>query len=321
MKWKDKLLSSGLPLELEVGQRIAEKNFFIDFDYSYMRLDEKDEKEFSVDISAGAFFPLSDKEKIKAELELITECKYRNPNISWLFIQDINPKNYELISTKGVLKKVDEFSNIHSRLKIDIGLILKTCQKGIEINKSTGEVHDRGIHHGINQLTYCLPTILMNHISKRISSSKKDYYPLFLCPILVTNAELRILDKGASLNSIIESKTIEAFSTEVPYLKMHSEVYPSFIRHCKNTFKEIPYQNKEFDKLNKIRKLPLNENGMPFADKLYSQPSKLINGLKNGYETDFFKQIIVCNLKHFDELMDLIINDIEEYIENFEILT
>ena len=53
MKWKDKLLSSGVPFEYRISQFVIEHGFSVSSEYKYTRLDAGHAKEFSVDIFAS----------------------------------------------------------------------------------------------------------------------------------------------------------------------------------------------------------------------------------------------------------------------------
>lgn len=318
MKWKDRLLSSSLPLEYEVGKILTQNNFFIDFDYAYKRYDNANEKEFSIDIKAGGYYPFETESSIKLSIDLLLECKYRNPNVSWLFVKDINIDNYSNFSSKGAIKLVDEFSEVHYKDRLNPFPICETCLKGMEVNTQNGEVHDKGIIHGINQLVYSIPSLLNRHINGALLDHLEDVFPYIICPILITTADLRILNNDFSIENLKETDSIEKISTEVPYLKIYSDVYPSFSEHCENIFKNIPnqHQQKQFDYFKKLRKIRVTEDGFPDIKKMYSRPDDLLIQLQNGIGNDIFRETIVCNIDHFPKLLEEIKTGIECVGEN-----
>lgn len=305
MKWKDRLLSSSIPLEYEIGRILAKNEFSVDFDFSYKRHDGKEEKEFSVDIYARGYYPFNFN-SIDIEIELLVECKYRNPNTSWLFIKDFNIDIFENFSSKGVIKVIDEFSEIFSKNSFN-NFGGETCLKGIEINTESGEVHDTGIVHGRSQLVYAMPHILYKQISGALYEHLVDVHPLIICPILVTTSELRILKDDFSIENVKQGSSLNEISDVVPYLRLFSSPYPSFDEHCANIFRDIPKDNQfeRFEYFKELRKIEFNSKSkMPDIKKMYSQPEDLLKSLKYGFGHDIFMEILVCNKTHFPELLE-----------------
>lgn len=318
MKWKDRLLSSSLPLEYEIGKILTENNFFIDFDYSYKRLDNANEKEFSIDIKAGSYYPFDIESSIKLSIDLLLECKFRNPNVSWLFVKDINIDNYSNWSSKGAIKLIDEFSEVHYKDKLNPFPICKRCLKGMEVNTQNGEVHDKGIIHGINQLVYSMPSLINRYIRGTLGDNLEDIFPYIICPILVTTAELRILNEDFSIENLKKSSSLDEISKVVPFLKVYSDVYPSFSEHCVNTFKNIPnqHQQKQYDYFKKLRTTSFTDDGYPDISKMYSRPDYFLTELQNGIGNDIFRETLVCNIEHFPKMLEEIKTGIECVGEN-----
>lgn len=88
-KWKDKLISSSLPLEFEAAKILVSKKFSITSDYSYARDDSGVIKNFSVDILARIYTPFSNPNKVTASLELLVECKQKNQKQNGFFFQKL----------------------------------------------------------------------------------------------------------------------------------------------------------------------------------------------------------------------------------------
>lgn len=319
-KWKDRLLSSSLPLEYEVAKILTKNNFSIDFDYAYKRYDNTNEKEFSIDIIASGYYPFEMDASINLTIDLLVECKFRNPNVSWLFVNDINISDYSNFSSKGVLKLIDEFSEVHYKHRHNPYPFCDTCLKGMEVNTQNGEVHDNGITHGINQLVYSMPSVLARHINSALLRQLTDVYPYILCPILITTADLRILNNDFSIENLKKSDSLDEISEVVPFLKIYSDVYPSFSEHCQNIFNNTPSVNQQtqFAFLKKLRKIELSEDGLPNFEKMYSQPDDLLLQLKNGIGNDVFRETLVCNINHFPRLLEEIKTGIELIGENLE---
>lgn len=321
-KWKDKLLSSGIPLELEVGRILVEKDLCVDFDYSYKRHDEGEEKEFSVDIRASRFnpFQITNSRDTIVDIDLMVECKYRNPSINWLFIPEINTDGFENFSDKGAVKVFDEFSETNSRFKSRCDPFAEICLKGIEINLQTGDCYDNGIRHGINQLLYSLPHVMYERINASFYGHINDVNPFVISPILITTADLRILKDDFSMNNLQNSEELDDISEIVPYLKLHSETTPSFDIHCSNIFEDIPLeQNKErFNHFKNLRQREVDLFDREIVEKSYTSPSKLLTQLRNGLLTGLFNQTIICNINAFPDLLKEMKVQLEILIEGFE---
>jgi hypothetical protein len=93
-KWKNRLLSSGIPLEYDVAKEFVSKGFAIDADYSYARSDQGFEKDFSVDLRASAYPPVTNPNEVKANLNILAECKFRSIEKKWLFLPEINAPDF-----------------------------------------------------------------------------------------------------------------------------------------------------------------------------------------------------------------------------------
>lgn len=305
VKWKDKLLSSSLPLEYEVALMLAGQGFSVNFDYSYKRLDDALEKEFSIDIKSLAWFPFRRKASIEMEIDILVECKYRNPNVSWLFINDLNLKDYASFSSRGPVKLVDEFSTMFPKRGMKKIPGYQICLKGMEVNVQNGEVHDSGITHGISQLVYALPSLLYGRIHSSLNGHLADVRPFMICPVLVTTAPLRIIKPGFSITTVMNASELSDISYEVPYLSMYNTMHPSFSRHCQRTFNNLFGSGGEdrFEYFKNLRKLPLGDDNLPTLKNFYSQPHLLLLSLQLGHVDDLFRETLICNFNHLPALL------------------
>ncbi len=313
MKWKDKLLSSSLPLEYEVAKMLAGQGFSINFDYAYKRLDAVLEKEFSIDIQSLAWYPFRHKAGIKMGIDILVECKYRNPNVSWLFLHDLNLKDYSNFSTYGPIKMVDEFSEVVAKKGVKKISDCQICLKGMEINTQNGEVHDTGIAHGISQLVYALPSVLYQRIFASLVDHLSEVRPFILCPILVTTAPLRIIKPEFSIAEVMNASELNDISYEVPYLSMYNSMYPSFGAHCKEIFKNIISEGKQdrFEHFKSLRKLPKDKDNLPLLSEWRSQPELLLLDLQLGHVGNIFRETLICNFNHLPSLLKHLKSSIE----------
>ena len=325
-KWKDRLLSSSIPLEYEVGRILKQENYYVDFDFTYQRLDGKEEKEFSIDLSAVGFTPFNDSNTIDIALELLIECKYRNPDVKWAFLPNLLHDDEIEKNGRPIVHFIDEFSEVRlSNTWNKSYKIKEISNKGVEINTSNGEVHDKGIHHGINQLIFSLPVVLSRMITSNLEDALEDVHPNAFCPILVTTAELRIFNKDFSIESVKNAEDLDNLSKEVPYLIFQTDLYPSFEKHCKNTFKNVPEESiKRFDYYNDLQSIMISSiDGVKNEDPdvRFYKTEHLMSSLKNGKGHSYFNEIVICNLKHLPQLISEISTSVEEIGKNIERLT
>src|ERR1044072_9186033 len=240
--WKDGLLSSSLPLEFEVAKILVSRGFAVEADYTFSRYDANILKNFSADIYASAYPPFSDEDKINAAIFLLLECKYRTPNKRWLFMPEPNSPRLSNFIIGHTIRVVDEFSPYYFSNKSAIYAIeskLPVCYKGAEINLTDGDVYDADIKQGIAQLRYALPRLLKDSILGYINRHPEDNVPFIFCPILVTTANLHLMNKKTTLPKVKAASDLGNISKQVPYLILYSDYGPYFEGHCRREFVDL----------------------------------------------------------------------------------
>jgi hypothetical protein len=111
--------------------------------------------------------------------------------------------------------------------------------KGVEINLQNGDVHDEGIRHGCYQLLYGTSLLLYDKIFSSLHGSVEESYPFTICPILLTTADLYMVQPDFGFRSVLKSDNIENFSYKVDCLRHQVTIPPSFQYHCANVFKKF----------------------------------------------------------------------------------
>lgn len=160
-KWKSKLLSSSFPLEWEVAKLLALREFSVSADFPYQRKSDGTLKEFTVDVHAHTMAVYLKRLGMHCDLELLIECKFRHPGITWLFAPDPNVPDASPAMSGYALRAVDAFSSwfLHDEPR-EVDHSFPLAYKGVEIDANNGSVHDSEIRHGIAQLQYALPPLL-----------------------------------------------------------------------------------------------------------------------------------------------------------------
>ena len=302
MKWKNKLLSSSVPLEYEIAKILASNGFFIDADFPFTRNDGNEKKYCSVDIRASAYPPFYDDNEIKAEMDLLIECKYRNPETKWLFLPDVNRPEYSNITLGRTIQVYYQFSPYH--IKTDSTHIEERyplSYKAIEIKTKDGDVYDSEIKHGISQLRYALPYLVKRHIETNLYSHGEDNVPFFICPIMLTTAELILAHKKISINNVKNLSSFEKIGKKVPYIILYSENSDDFINHCTDIFSPL----SKLKNNDNLRQLDNMRKKSSIKEYEFYYPKEYLDEIINNryFSSTKFKQFIICNVESFPILL------------------
>lgn len=317
-KWKKRFLSSSLPLEFEVTKILADKKFMVTNDYSFFRKTDKEFKEFSADLKGLLLFPLNNNNDIKASLNVLIECKYRDEGKKWLFLPDLNKTDVANQVLGYGIRVLGEFSKKEIKTnpiynfesKVEFGL------KGIELNVNTGEVFDTDIRHGINQLKYALPYLVMDSIEGNLWGHFDDIVPDFIIPILVTNADLFKLKKNFRIDDMNHIDSIDEIADKVPYLMSYSDIGPDFTEHHKEVFKNFEIKisnNKNLEKIERLQSTYQSEYSF------YKSPSRCCNELEKSYKSTlirYYTHFFICSFDNLDNLMKKILKLIPKTIRD-----
>jgi hypothetical protein len=244
-KWKDSLLKTSLPLEYLVAEKLSELKYGIQGEYHYLRPNEQGiPTEFSVDIWAVNHLFKRNLD-LWANLNYLIECKYCHKGIKWLFAPH----------TKTDTEHIFEISVIHTLDKTCTRLIFNKqpiwnlikrfplCFKGVELlpNDATAQ----NIERGRSQLRYGIPRLAI-HLSETqmMIFNDEDLHVEFVCPILVTTADLFVLNKGLSLNEFQTANDINDIAHEVPAIILtnpYSHLFTGYVDKIISDFhKKIP---------------------------------------------------------------------------------
>lgn len=300
--WKSKLISSSLPFEFEAAKILIAHDFVTTSDYTYSRDDLGVIKDFSVDLRARDKTPFTTTEKNTAELNLLVECKQRNPNIKWLFLPEINHLDLSPVVTGVTIRVIDEFCKNFLPINSTIDFDCKGpfCYKGIEIDEKSGNVFDSELKHGISQLQYALPRLISQCIRFHAVGFPEDNIPFFICPILLTSSELYILNRDVEINNIKSATSLNDIAEKVPFLVYYSDYGPDFEKHCMKEFsmiKNLKGDKRIYDLEQYLKKIGYDDLRLP---------ANLIDRLCDcdRYDlTRFFTQFVICSIDTFPSLL------------------
>lgn len=232
--WKKHLLQSGIPLEYQVARILADEGMSVDADFSFVRQDGANQKEFSVDIKAG-WYGGSRSGSANFDLQLLVECKYRAPHKSILFLPDPNSiyPSYTLGGTvSGFDLFVPYFLPYDAFVEVEHGV--EIVYKAVETS-SEGAV-EKDIRHGIQQLRYAAPALLRQMFDYQLSSHPSEVIPIYLAKILVTNAPIRVLHSQCDIARIEAASSLDELSENINTVIMFSDYGPDFEDHFRRLF-------------------------------------------------------------------------------------
>lgn len=227
--WKHYLLKSGLPFEYEVKECFAKNNCQVWDEYSYVKMDENNlEKEFSYDIDVN-YWDLSGDNSFT----FLVECKYKSETTKWFFMPDPYSFQSEL-NQNSFLHPIDYFSEKkflfdsppYYSIQEPLGPF---CLKGIEIYQN--QFLELNIFKAINQLSFAFVEQVISSIQNQIEIEHFYKTTFFNIPIIVTNAELYIINKNVTTEQIEKAENIDTISKKEDFLLFHNKIGESLKKY------------------------------------------------------------------------------------------
>jgi len=231
-KWKDALLKTSLPLEYLVADKLSNLRFGIQGEYHYLRPNEQGiQTEFSIDIWAvNVLFKKN--LGMWASLNYLIECKYCHPGVKWLFAPHTKTDTERLfeISIVHALDKLCTRRIFDKRPLWKLANQFPICFKGVELYSKDATAQN--IERGRSQLRYGTPHLAI-HLSESqmMNFHDEDLHLEFICPILVTTADLFVLKYGLSLNDFQNVNELSKIAFKVPALILTNPYSHLFIEY------------------------------------------------------------------------------------------
>jgi len=312
--WKTGLLASGLPLESEVAALLVGAGFRVDTDFKFRRPEGEATGESSVPLRARAAAPLSDPERAAASVDLLFECRHRDPQTAWLFLPEVNEPSRSPVVKGNTIRVVDKFSPYAMDPSATAGFDVQMpiCRKGLEIEAGHGNVCRREPDGGLEQLQYVLPRLLIEAISSHLGGPPGKNAPFMFCPILLTTARLLVADKGMSAESVERAVGLEELAEEVPCLIAHRDFGPDFASFCRQEFRVLEGLESHDGTLIVERK----RAGHFRSDA--ELPVAIIESLIAGrpeWLQRFFTQFVVCTASKLPALIESIRRAVDAAVE------
>jgi len=322
--WKTKFLSSSIPLKFQTLNILKANNIDAEFDFSFNRYHGDTVNESSIDLLGNYKYHKNSYDEFllnQADCYFAVECKYRIENKNWIFIPDIYniEKDVNNVTYSTQFPIFDEFSRQYYQGSnhFELSNTITRCLKGVEINIATGEVVTKDIKHGINQLLYAMPYVLHDKFTNFMYLDLEDCRPFSIISILLTNAELRVLDKDLTIDKLKNIDQLDSISSTVPFVSVHNPVGPNLANHYTRIFNgfvtEHLNENDSKEKIDIIR-YAINK-----ANLLWSNPKAIFRKMEKGKKSGinkFGSRVIICNLTSLDYLLKQIIINLKETANN-----
>jgi hypothetical protein len=221
--WKDILLSSGMPLEHDVRQKLAALGAFQPREFIYERTSEGGlEKFFSVDVSATNI--LGD-----IWVDLLIECKYRHDGTRWIF----PPEQYFMGSPDftDVFVTLDRFADtgLDSKRIKKFASSYDLCGRGVEL--TANESNLKSISQAVSQVQYALAKVAANYWEHQIFGMLGGSPLVVIVPTIVTTAELWRMRANVSLEDIRGADELEEVADQVELLILHEPPHNELRQH------------------------------------------------------------------------------------------
>jgi len=305
-KWKPKLLSWGLPLEFAVAKTLVASGFSVHSDYSYHRVSDGKDVEFSVDIRAIRTATAPEGSQRGCPFDLLIECKHRTRSMAWLFAPD--PSVHSTPSEFELVRGVEAFSPwfLTDSAWWTNSSWLPTCYKGVEIDLGSGHVEDAELRRGLLQLQFAISPLLRSRIEVPATSlGVIENTPLLFTCILVTNVPLYVATYDLSPALIESSDELDNIAEEVPCLVVRVPAGRDFFQHSMRTFMGL----EEVATRKGIRAAEEHRKADGVHD--WELPSAMARRLATaGDEIEALvdvSNIFVCRMSYLDELLQRLI--------------
>jgi hypothetical protein len=301
-RWRGDLLSSSLLLEYRVARLLVGRKFGVFPDASFTRLIDGKSIEFSVDLEAHTLVRCEP--PVSAAIRLLVECKYRRPGKAWFFVPDPDPITISDWDPAQIFRYCDYFTgNSFSDESFEqFGAIIRSCYKGVEIDLDSGSgnrVDSEELKHGLEQLQFGLAMLLRKSIRSALFSTFHTLQPkpFLFAPILVTTAPLYIARADVEDSDISSAECIDAFSENVGWLALKTNVGRDLEEHVLRTFR-MPGMGSSFEEA--LAKIDVVRHGRGYSS---SDVWKALTEAEEWLLERWFSQVIVCNDQHLDKLI------------------
>jgi hypothetical protein len=171
-------------------------------------------------------------------------------------------------------------------------------------DKTKGRALESQLRHGVRQLQYAVPSLIMLRARVAALLPPEDSYPFFFAQILLTNARLLLGDASFGIASVEASESLDAIGSEVPFVIWSADPGPDFCQHCQRQFSALAQiaGTPSMRAIEEVRKKAREASwALPsaLAKRIAVDPTDAIHVVT-------FKNIIVVNVAHLGVILDFL---------------
>jgi hypothetical protein len=238
-----------------------------------------------------------------SELNFLIECKYCYPGIKWLFAPHTKSDTEHLLDI-AIINALDQLCTSQLWDKRPLWRLsnkLPKCFKGVELHSN--DATTQNIERGRAQLMYAIPRLAVHLIESQImTSNDEDLRVEFICPILITTADLYVLKEGLNLNNFKNAKSTEDIATKVSALILTNPYSHLFNTYADNLISDMHMKSPSIkERLEQLKKLI---NKLTGEEDEFSRLSASF--LFDWALLEYSKRILVINYNHLESIYKLL---------------
>jgi hypothetical protein len=243
--WKKFLLKSGVPLEIATYNTFLNNEITSSGEYYYPRMNDKQQEVTrSIDFLFEYSIPL-DGYKDMLHVSIPVECKYKNPNSRWIFMQEFSDNNQHFGDRYNKIIVLEEIfkEKLLNGIKNNDIAEAKSCIKGTEFFEDKKPT-DEFIINAISQIEYSIPNIISDSLASfqipyYFSSPMNEKHRKIIIPTIITTAELYIYKKDLNLKKIEDSTKIDEIADPEKFLLLQKSNSHDLISYANNVYKQL----------------------------------------------------------------------------------
>jgi len=302
MKWKEALLLSNMPLEFDAARLLVDEGFVVNSDFRYAWDTAGTARDAAIDLHAKTFFSFPESPDRKAQVELLVDCRHRNPGTVGLFLPDPNFPGASRSNGGNTVRVVDQFSPclIQPDAMTAFDAELPLCYKGMEVNLTSGDADENLFTAGMWQLQNPLPRLLTENVLSFLSGPRSANFPFFFCPVLLTTSDLFVLKKDIRLDEIEQAQNVAELGTQTPFLIMRSDMSPDFRARC------ISESGRLKPLLRTEKAMEIEMKKARYYNSHFNLPFTIIDALNTAdyyYMNSFFTRFVICSNACFPDFV------------------
>lgn len=301
MKWKDALIASSMPLELEIARILVADGFTVNADVRYFRGAADQNRDATVDLHARR---MEKPDACDASFELLVNCVTRGPDAAWLFLPDLTPSAAAIAGGGTPVRMMDQFSSwsMASPSERTSGDPLPVCAKGIEIDTASGNENGPVFRNAVGRLQNALPRLLIENILMALAGPRAENRPFFFCPVLITSAPLYILKPDTTPDAVETAGELSDVCEKTGHLALSVDYGPEFRTRCMTESAALAGLLRTEKAMEIERKKTAQGNGNGPRDLPLTIMETLMDG-EYACLHRFFTRFPICSSDHFPALL------------------